>query len=101
MHHRKSMNVIPLGILEAPRGLERCGLPRTELDAATERELNSLAKGRRVEARLQQRARVILLAAQGWQNKEIAIEVDLDRRQVALWRSRLVRGGVRRRSSRI
>jgi transposase len=65
-----------------------------ELDAAAERELRVLSKRRRIEARLQQRARVILLAAQGWQNKDIAIEVDLDRRQVALWRSRFLQGGI-------
>jgi DNA-binding NarL/FixJ family response regulator len=41
-------------------------------DAKTERELRALAKGRRVEARVQQRASAILLAAQGWQNKDIA-----------------------------
>ena len=51
-------------------------------------------KRRRVEARLQQRAQVVLLAAQGWQNKDIAVEVDLDRRQVALWRQRFLDGGV-------
>ncbi len=65
-----------------------------ELDGATERELRTLAKGRRIEARLHQRARVILLAAQGWQNKHIAAEVHLDRRQVALWRSRFLQGGI-------
>ena len=67
---------------------------RIELDAATERELRVLSKRRRIEARLQQRARVILLAAQGWQNKDIADEVALDRRQVALWRQRFVSGGI-------
>ncbi|QAU25341.1 helix-turn-helix domain-containing protein [Dyella sp. M7H15-1] len=50
------------------------------------------AKRRRVEARVQQRARVILLAAQRWQNKDIATEVKLDRRQVALWRRRFLEG---------
>jgi len=65
-----------------------------ETDAQTERELRALAKGRRVEARVQQRASVILLAAQGWQNKDIADEVKLDRRQVALWRRRFIEGGV-------
>lgn len=65
-----------------------------ELDVKTERALRTLAKGRRVEARVQQRACVILLAAQGWQNKDIAIEVRLDRRQVALWRRRFIEGGV-------
>jgi transposase len=65
-----------------------------ELDVTTERELRLLSKRRRIEARLQQRARVILLAAQGWQNKDIAAEVDLDRRQVALWRRRFLSGGI-------
>ena len=65
-----------------------------ELDEHTERELRVLAKGRRVEARLQQRARVVLLAVEGMQNKDIAEEVDLDRRQVALWRQRFIAGGI-------
>lgn len=65
-----------------------------ETDAQTERELRALSKGRRVQARVQQRAKLILLAAQGWQNKDIADEVQLDRRQVALWRQRFMEGGV-------
>src|SRR3990167_3613618 len=65
-----------------------------ELDAQTERGLRTLSKGRRVEARVQQRASVVLLAAQGWRNKDIADEVKLDRRQVALWRRRFVEGGL-------
>jgi transposase len=65
-----------------------------ELDAQTERALRALSKGRRVEARVQQRACEILLAAQGWKNKDIADEVRLDRRQVALWRRRFIEGGI-------
>lgn len=65
-----------------------------DMDAQTERELLTLSKGRRVEARVQQRASAILLAARGWQNKDIAEEVKLDRRQVALWRRRFIEGGV-------
>lgn len=65
-----------------------------ELEEPAASELETLAKGRRVEARVQQRARVVLLAAAGMQNKEIAVEVGLDRRQVALWRQRFVDGGV-------
>lgn len=67
---------------------------KIELDAQVERELRVLSKRRRVEARVQQRARIILLAARGWQNKDIATEVNLDRRQVALWRTRYLTGGV-------
>ena len=66
-----------------------------ELDAQAERELRILSKRRRVEARVQQRASVILLAAKGWQNKDIATEVTLDRRQVALWRRRFIDGGIK------
>lgn len=68
--------------------------PRIELDAAVQRELTVLARRGRVEARVQQRAKIVLLAAQGWQNKDIAAEVDLDRHQVALWRQRFLEGGV-------
>ena len=67
---------------------------KIELDAQTERQLRVLSQRRRIEARVQQRARVILLAAQGLQNKEIAAEVKLDRRQVALWRDRFHDGGI-------
>jgi transposase len=67
---------------------------KIELDGETERELRALIKRRRIAARLHQRARVVLLAAQGWQNKEIALEVNLDRRQVALWRTRFLQGGI-------
>ncbi|MGH8240944.1 MAG: IS630 family transposase [Pseudomonas sp.] len=67
---------------------------KIELGAQAERELRILSKRRRVEARVQQRAKVILLAARGWQNKDIATEVKLDRRQVALWRRRFLHGGI-------
>ena len=68
--------------------------PKIELNTVVERELTALARRGRVEARVQQRAKIVLLAAQGWQNKDIAAEVDLDRRQVALWRQRFLDGGV-------
>ena len=68
---------------------------RIELDARVERELRILSKRRRVEARVQQRASVVLLAAKGWQNRDIANEVKLDRRQVALWRRRFIAGGTK------
>jgi transposase len=65
-----------------------------ELDAQTERELRALSLGKRVEVRVQQRARIVMLAAKGMQNKDIALEVDLDRRQVAMWRQRFLEGGI-------
>jgi transposase len=65
-----------------------------ELDERTDRELRVLSQRKRIEVRLQQRARIVLLAAKGKQNKEIAAEVGLDRRQVALWRARFLEGGI-------
>ena len=65
-----------------------------ELDAQMERELRVLSQRPRVEVRLQQRARIVLLAAKGLQNKDIALEVGLDRRQVALWRQRFLEGSI-------
>ncbi len=65
-----------------------------ELDEQVLRELRQLALGKRIEVRVQQRARIVMLAAKGMQNKEIALEVGLDRRQVALWRGRFLEGGV-------
>jgi transposase len=67
---------------------------KVELDAQAERELRIMSNRRRVQARVQQRARAVLLAGQGWQNKDIAAEVKLDRRQVALWRRRFIAGGI-------
>jgi hypothetical protein len=67
---------------------------KIELDAKVERELRILSKRGRVEARVQHRARVVLLAAKGWQNKGIAVEVKLDRRQVALRRRHFSEGGI-------
>lgn len=65
-----------------------------ELDEQVLQELRKLALGKRIEVRVQQRARIVMLAAKGMQNKEIALEVGLDRRQVALWRGRFLEGGV-------
>ena len=67
---------------------------KIELSAQADHELRILSKRRRVEARVRQRASAILLAAKGGQNKAIANEVKLDRRQVALWRQRFIEGGV-------
>ena len=49
-----------------------------ELDEGAELELRGLAKGPLVQARVEQRAQVILLTADGLQNKDIAVGVGLD-----------------------
>jgi len=50
--------------------------------------LERWTRGRRTEARVVRRAKIILAAAQGKQNKEIAQEVKSTRVTVGLWRSR-------------
>ena len=51
-------------------------------------ELTGLVRSRRTSVRLALRARIVLLAAAGRQNKEIAAELGIGRVQVARWRGR-------------
>lgn len=51
-------------------------------------ELQKLAKGRRVAVRLAERAQIVLHAADGWQNKQIAEAMEITRQKVSLWRKR-------------
>jgi transposase-like protein len=62
---------------------------------ADERQvLQKRAQARRVERRHQQRARVVLLAAQGWSNEQIAPHVGLNVNSVRKWRDRYARAGL-------
>ena len=54
-----------------------------ELTAGERGELEGLAGRRRTAQGLARRARIVLLAAEGSQNKAIAVELGADRRQVA------------------
>lgn len=56
--------------------------------------LTRLARSRRTSVRLAQRARIVLLAAQGHQNKAIAEQLGIGRVQVARWRRRYVESGL-------
>lgn len=51
-------------------------------------ELTKLVRSKLTSVRLVQRARIVLLAAQGLQNKEIAAKLDVGRVQVSRWRER-------------
>lgn len=53
-------------------------------------ELEKLARGRKVPARVVERAKIVLLAAEGKQNREIARLCGITRRTVGLWRRRFV-----------
>ena len=51
-------------------------------------ELARIVASRLSSVRLSQRAQMVLLAADGLQNKEIADRLEVDRMQVAHWRQR-------------
>lgn len=62
--------------------------PEIVLTDAERAELTKLVRSRRTSVRLAQRARIVLLAAQGLQNQAIAEQLGVGRVQVSRWRSR-------------
>ena len=65
-----------------------------ELSADDDRRLRILSKRKRIEARVQLRSRIVLLAAGGMADKDIAQELGTDRRVAARWRARFLAAGV-------
>ena len=57
-------------------------------------ELTRLARSKRTSVRLAQRAQIVLLAAQGMQNKDIAEQLGIGRAQAARWRERYLQSGL-------
>ena len=57
-------------------------------------ELARLSRSGRTSVRLAERSRIVLLAAQGLQNKEIAEQLGIGRVQVARWRQRYLESGI-------
>ena len=68
--------------------------PAIELTDEQEGELTRLARSKRTSVRLAQRAQIVLLAARGLQNKDIARQLGIGRVQVARWRERYLACGV-------
>src|SRR5450759_394653 len=64
------------------------------LRVGDEPKLSSLVRSSTVEAGLAQRARIVLLAAQGVSNTQIAAMVGVSRPTVILWRTRYVEAGI-------
>src|SRR5260221_1999501 len=64
------------------------------LSADDDRRLRILSKRKRIEARVQMRTRIVLLAAGGMSDKDIAVKLDTDRRVAARWRARFLAAGV-------
>ena len=60
------------------------------LSEAERTELEKLARGRSIPARLVQRARIVLKAASGMQSKDIAKELKISRPTIQLWRERFL-----------
>ena len=52
--------------------------------------LTKWSRGRRTPARLVLRAKIVLAAADGRENKDIAVELGCGRRTVGTWRNRFV-----------
>ena len=68
--------------------------PRITLDDKQRKILQQWSRGRSTPARLVLRARIALLAARGKQNKDIALELGVDRSIVGRWRCRFARLGL-------
>ena len=68
--------------------------PAIDLTNEQESELTRLARSKRTSVRLAQRAQIVLLAAQGLQNKDIAGHLGIGRVQVARWRERYLESGL-------
>ena len=62
--------------------------PKIELSPEEKTILSKWSRGRSTPARLVLRAKVVLLAAEGVQSREIALRLKTSRQTVGLWRSR-------------
>jgi len=65
------------------------------LDETTRKELQQQARRRSVPVRVALRSRIILLAADGLQNLQIAAELSISVRMAALWRKRFLSLGIK------
>jgi transposase len=65
-----------------------------QLSADEERTLRRLARSNTTSVRMARRACIVLMAAQGLENQEIAAQLEIGRIQVARWRERYAQGGV-------
>jgi transposase len=68
--------------------------PTIELTDEHKRELTKLVRSKLTSVRLAQRAQIVLLAAQGLQNRDIAEQLGIGRIQVARWRERYLQCGL-------
>jgi transposase len=64
------------------------------LNEETRRKLERQSRGRSTQARAVLRSRIVLLAAEGLQNKQIAAALNVAPRMAALWRGRFIEQGM-------
>ncbi|HTV05393.1 MAG TPA: IS630 family transposase [Acidobacteriaceae bacterium] len=64
------------------------------LNSEQRQALERMARARSMPARLVERARIVLLAADGMENKQIARRMNLTEKKTARWRSRFLAGGI-------
>ena len=68
--------------------------PKIELHSADRKQLEKYRSARSAPLRLKERAAIILLAADGFENKEIAEQLGEDPGKVGRWRSRFAQLGL-------
>lgn len=71
----------------------RVALP-VELNPALRNKLRRYSKASNISPKLRVRSKIVLLAAEGTTNKEIALQLGIDESQVGLWRRRFVQQGL-------
>ena len=68
--------------------------PQVELDADQRSRLEAIVQSRKLPAHLIERSRIVLLAAAGCRNKQIAAELNLTPEKAARWRKRYLQLGL-------
>ncbi|HUA18992.1 MAG TPA: helix-turn-helix domain-containing protein, partial [Bryobacteraceae bacterium] len=66
--------------------------PRVDLSLEDRAVLEQQARGRSLPARLVERSRIVLRAADGLQDREIAAELGITPEKAARWRKRFLEG---------
>jgi len=68
--------------------------PKIELTADEKSTLSGWAQGRKIQVRMEERARILLLANEGKQNLDIAAELAITPEKAARWRNRFLSKGL-------
>jgi len=68
--------------------------PAVELNAEQKTILERMARRRSLPARVVERARIVLRAGAGLENKQIALQMGITEEKAARWRNRFLEGGI-------